>query len=1221
MTHASRYSASEIAALIGTPWQEGAVGPDAYDCWAAAGMIEERFFGRSLPGLGRNRRGSITRARASWVRTQVPSEGDVVEMRRMGRANHVGVWIAGGILHCQRGAGMVYDRPDAIRAMGWQMRIWTPGRARRGNRASEPAVALYVPGLDLLMDEGAEPEALLAAHRAMPIEAQVGETVAEVIARAGLEGESVAVFLRSCEQPRAFEWPKTWTPDELERVMQDLGAVRPEDRDKTRIEQGQQLVITQVPQGGDGTNPLRLVLQIAVLAAAAFAAPALGGALAGGLGIGVEAARGLAFGVINFAGNFVVNAILPPPSPPALSNFAEEASPTFSARAQASIARPGAPIPIQFGRHIHQLDDISPPFARFEDNAQIIYQLLSLGMGEHLLEEVRLGDTTVWRDGAITGNLPGVSVEHVVSGQPVTLMDEAVFTQGDVTGLTLAPSSTIGWHSAVPAGRTAVAVEIDIAFQQLVIIDQNGNNQNRTVEILVEAQRIDDDDQPLSDPVTLDTLTFTDATRSTLRSSHKWFVQEGRYRLRLTRQTPEGDNQTFDTAVWAGLKGVLPGGRTFEGLELLAVRVEVGEEFAAQSARQVRAVKTRKLPVWNGTAWTAPEATREIAWAVAEIARAHGRLADLDLDELLALHDAWSARGDHFDTVIDQRMSFWEVLQSALRTGRSQADQLGRRIRIWRDEPQPIPRQLFSERNIRRGSLTIRPRLPVSERPERLVAQYMDERTWRPAEIAVGAITGRERRERYFGITNTDHLLREVAHDFRAARFRSVEISFEAEFENRLLRRGDPITLAHAELTGGVAVSIETWQELKISLGQRVAQFTGGDLILISLSAPDGSVVGPFPVEPALEDGVFEQVTLAEEEMTRLISDYGSDPRDWIERSRERDEAIRAVIGPASNMDMRLIIQDVGEERSGYAPITCVDDDPRAQDFPVDTSGSLDGIILDIQFIQSSVVGSSTTTITLSLAPGGAPDGAEFLFENSLDGGLTWAPLGTEAIPEIEVTRPETVWDPGQIRAAINVGGVRSAYFTKVWPSSGGLAAPANLAVVTPGEWEADARLHVTADAVTGASSYRFELRDGDGGTLAILFRSTPELDLDIDALEDLGALARNTEVLMAAVDASAQQGASADLVLPFVSAPGAATGFVQSNNGVVFWNAGTPAPTRGWRIEWLGGSMVVQGEEFWRGNAGYRDPLTFIGLDAFGDGASVTQGFNPEPPPGSDQK
>lgn len=1217
MTHVSPSLASEIAALIGTPWAEGAEGPDAYDCWAWAGMIEERFFGRVLPGLGRDRRATITRARAAWRRCDRPRDGDIVEMRRMGRANHVGVWIGGAVLHCQRGAGAVYDRPDAIRAMGWTMLFWTPGRpARRGRRQGAPAAtAIYVPGLDLLMEDGAPAEALLCAHRAVPLEMRAGDTVAAVLDRAGLRGESVAVFIRPPDAPVQARLDDP-NPEAVAALLRDLGAVPPEAWGSTIVPPDQRLVVTQVPQDGRGTNPLRLVLQIAVLAAAAFFAPALGaqlGGLAGALGFG--SGRALAFAGLNLIGGLVVNAILPPPSPPSISPVTEEVSPTFSARAQPSVARPGAPIPIQFGRHIHQLDDVSPPFARFIDNTQVVFQLLSLGIGEHDLHEVRLGDVTVWRDGALTDTLPGVQVQHVLAGDVVTLMDEAVWTQGDVTGLTLEPQSAVGWHAAVPAGRKAVALEADIAFQQLVTIDGSGNNQNATVEILVEAQMIDDDETPLGDVVALETLSFTAATRSALRSSHKWFVPEGRWRMRLTRQTAEGGEQTFDTALWAGLKGILPGGRTWSGIELLAVRVEVGEAFAAQSARQVRAVKTRKLPVWDGTGWTAPQPTREIAWTVAEVARAHDRLDDIDMDELLALHDVWTARGDRFDTVIDQRLSFWEALQTVLRAGRAQPDQLGRRIRIWRDAPQPIPRQLFSERNIRRGSLSIRPRLPVSARPERLVAQFMDERTWRPGEISVGAFTGRERRERYFGITDRDHVLREVGHDFRAARYRSVDVSFEAELENRLLRRGDPIVMAHRELTDGVAVGLEAWDGLGITLGRMIEDFATSEVLLLRLSAPDGTVIGPVEVQPPEGEPRFDRLTISQDEMDRIVADHGTDPRVWVARSERRDEPIRAVLGPASSLDMRLLVMEVGEERGGYAPISCVDDDPRAHDLPVASLGGLGEVVTGIGFDTATVPGGTDLTISLTIDEAAFDPDMSFVFEYSTDGGAFWQPLGSSATLPFTVPEPAGFTD---LRAAATLGGARGPWITAT-AAQGALAAPANLAEVVPGTFAAEARLHVAADPVTGAVSYRFSLLDGGGGIMALLTRSTPELDLDATALGDMGALSRDTTVRIAAVDDAFQGGATADLVIPHVPAPGAGSGFGQDGSGVVIWTPGTP-PADSWRVDWNGGSMIVETEQFWRGHAGWRDPLTFTGLDAFGDGASVTVQFNPDPPEGSNQ-
>jgi hypothetical protein len=1214
---ASRCSVSDIAALIGTPWQAGAVGPDAYDCWSGAGMVQERFFGRSLPGLGPDRRKSISGARMAWRRAGRPRDGDLIEMRRMGRANHVGVWIGGCVLHCQRGAGFVYDRPDAIRLMGWQMRVWTPAPAARPSRRARAPRALYVPGIDLLMSGDTSPEELIDAHRTVPIEARTGETVAQVIARAGLGSDCIAVFLREADDNSAIDWPEGDDPQAAEAVLRALGAVRPERWAETRIGRGQRLVITQVPQDGGGSNPLRLVLQIAIIAASAFAGGLLAPGLVSAFGFASEAAAGaFAFGALNIAGNLILNAILPPPSPRGLTGFAEVVSPTFSARAQSSIARPGAPIPIQFGRHIHQLDDVSPPFVRFENNTQIVYQLLALGIGQHLLEEVRLGETTVWRDGALTGNLPGVSVEHILAGQPVTLMDEAVFTQGDVSGLTLAPDEVLGWHSAVPPGRKAVAVEIDIAFQQLVTIDNQGGNQNRTVELLVEAQMIDDDDTPLGHEIVLDTLSFTGATRSALRSSHRWFVTDGRWRVRITRQTPEGDDQTFDDAIWAGLKGILPGGRTWAGLELLAVRVEVGEAFAAQSARQVSGVKTRKLPVWNGAEWSAPQPTREIAWAVAEMARMHGRLDDLDMDDLLALHATWSARGDRFDTIMDQRLSLWEALQGALRAGRAQPDQLGRAIRIWRDAPQPIPRQLFSEHNIRRGSLTIRPRLPVSERPERLVAEFMDERTWRPAEIAVGAISGRERRERYFGMTNREHILREVGHDFRASRYRSVEVSFEVELENRLLRRGDPIALSHRELTGGVSVRIEEWSGLTLRLGRAVGPFEAGVPLLMSLAAPDGGVLGPFAITPAVPDAPFETVSVTQAEMDRLIADHGADPRDRIARSPARDEAIRAIIGPGAELQMRLIVQEVAEERGGFAAITGVDDDPRAHDVAVDPTGSLEGLISVLAFKTEGGQGDALLVKVrgdLTSVSGDPDNPVSFIYETSTDGGLLWQ-TQSQTGPNLFLPWPSGLTD---IRAAIRVGDVRGPWVVVQAPGTGILPAPTGFAEVAPGTF-ALGRIHVAANPVADASSYRFELLDGNLDLMAVLFRAAPGLDLDAAALAALGALSRETDISLMAVDGNGRNGAAATLALPVPPPPGVATDVLVNAGRFMTWQATAPIPTR-WRIEWPNGSHETETAEFDRFLSGWANTLQIFGLDAFGPGAPLALDFTP-PGGGGDQ-
>ncbi|MEM9148504.1 MAG: hypothetical protein AAGC57_20270, partial [Pseudomonadota bacterium] len=355
-------------------------------------------------------------------------------------------------------------------------------------------------------------------------------------------------------------------------------------------------------------------MQIVVIVAAAALTAVVGPLIAGALGVAAGSLAATAittatFGALTLAGQFAVNALLPPPSPDqARTGLIGETSPTYSASTQSSVARPGAVIPECFGRHIHLVDDAAPPFIDYVDNIQFLNQLGCLGRGTHAVNEIRLGNTIVWRDGEYTNNLPGVRIEIIEPGTAVTLIDDAVYTQPDVAGQRLEPSVAIGWHAASPIGVDVDAVEIDVGFAQLVDFS-SGDDAETSVTITAEAQRLAGDGSPSGDPFTLEELTFTATTRSTLRSSHRYPLPYGRYQVRLTRTTADQGLNVFDDASWIGLKGILPPGRTYGDVQLLAVRVEVGAEVSAQSARRLRVVKTRILPVYSGGSWSAPQPT------------------------------------------------------------------------------------------------------------------------------------------------------------------------------------------------------------------------------------------------------------------------------------------------------------------------------------------------------------------------------------------------------------------------------------------------------------------------------------------------------------------------------------------------------------------------------------------------------------------------------------
>ena len=53
-----------------------------------------------------------------------PADGDVVLIRQAKNPAHAGLWIdadGGGILHCVRGIGVVFQTPQSLNACGWYL--------------------------------------------------------------------------------------------------------------------------------------------------------------------------------------------------------------------------------------------------------------------------------------------------------------------------------------------------------------------------------------------------------------------------------------------------------------------------------------------------------------------------------------------------------------------------------------------------------------------------------------------------------------------------------------------------------------------------------------------------------------------------------------------------------------------------------------------------------------------------------------------------------------------------------------------------------------------------------------------------------------------------------------------------------------------------------------------------------------------------------------------
>jgi cell wall-associated NlpC family hydrolase len=118
---------------IGLPWSATGEGPDTFNCWSFVRHVQARHFGREIPvipgsadlrALAREFRDHQERRHWREVALSEALPGDAVLLRQARYPIHVGIWLAvdgGGVLHCSRDSGVVYQRPGALLANGWKI--------------------------------------------------------------------------------------------------------------------------------------------------------------------------------------------------------------------------------------------------------------------------------------------------------------------------------------------------------------------------------------------------------------------------------------------------------------------------------------------------------------------------------------------------------------------------------------------------------------------------------------------------------------------------------------------------------------------------------------------------------------------------------------------------------------------------------------------------------------------------------------------------------------------------------------------------------------------------------------------------------------------------------------------------------------------------------------------------------------------------------------------
>jgi cell wall-associated NlpC family hydrolase len=122
---------SEANRYIGLPWVDGGKGPDCFDCWGLLRWVQLHHFGVSLPDLPMlpDVRRDLYREQmdsGKWQIIERPVHGCGVLLRG-GDRPHVGVYLcldAGGVLHAQEGAGVIFTERANLKKVGYPRASW-----------------------------------------------------------------------------------------------------------------------------------------------------------------------------------------------------------------------------------------------------------------------------------------------------------------------------------------------------------------------------------------------------------------------------------------------------------------------------------------------------------------------------------------------------------------------------------------------------------------------------------------------------------------------------------------------------------------------------------------------------------------------------------------------------------------------------------------------------------------------------------------------------------------------------------------------------------------------------------------------------------------------------------------------------------------------------------------------------------------------------------------
>ena len=262
-----------------------------------------------------------------------------------------------------------------------------------------------------------------------------------------------------------------------EVVVEVDGAVVPEDRWDYAPPDKAHVMISVPMHGGGGKNPFRIILMIAVMAAAFYVGAGLM-AMGGFFEAGSMSAMFAATGVMT-AGSMLVNAIAPVRIDS--QKKSTEDSNTYSISGAQNKSNPWGTVPVVLGRHRMYPPFGADPYTEIADGDEYLNLLLIWGYSAITVEDLKIGDTNLSQ---FLGVEFQITDDHTTD--PITMFPSTVHQES--IGIELLQKNGPTIQTATP---NVDRLSVDLVFPNgLAVISNSGDRTQMTVRALIQYREL-----------------------------------------------------------------------------------------------------------------------------------------------------------------------------------------------------------------------------------------------------------------------------------------------------------------------------------------------------------------------------------------------------------------------------------------------------------------------------------------------------------------------------------------------------------------------------------------------------------------------------------------------------------------------------------------------------------------------------------------------------------